>query len=69
MRLVVERRPTFYYLLYSLKKQSFDMVISEEWQVQERKNRNTEGNYNGTSNIKHFVSKLYFMKGPLHVNL
>jgi hypothetical protein len=69
MGLVVERRPTVRYLLYSLKKHQFDIVISEEWQVQERKNRSTEGNYTGTWHMQHFVSKSRFMREPVYIHM
>jgi len=59
MVLVVKRRPAVRYLLYGQKKHQFDIVISEEWQVQEWKNRSTEGNYTGTWHMQHFVSKFH----------
>lgn len=69
MGLVIERRLTFHYLLCCLKKHQFDIFISAEWQVQECKNRSTEGNYTGKLNMEHFVSKFHFMREPLYVNL
>jgi hypothetical protein len=69
MGLVIERRTTVRYLLYSLKKHQFDIVIYEEWQVQEWKNRSIEGNYTGTWHMKHFVSKFHLMREPVYVHL
>jgi len=67
MGVIIECRPAVRYLLYSLKKLQFDIVISGEWQVQEWKNRSTEGNYTGTWHMKHFVSKFHFIREPFSV--
>jgi len=69
MGLVAERRPIALYLLCSLKKLQFDIVISEEWQVQKWKKRSTEGNYTGTWHMKHFVSKFHFIREPVYVHV